>query len=286
MFSSVQCITCEDMIDAIQEGLAMTNGGNKIDVAYVVSNTAEKTRIFTEEQGIKDGLVIAEPEDNLSKMFQIPFKPYALMYGKEGALEQIPIWRSRRLFLIQLATFVDRRKLDDLGENYVPEAIARVLMPGAPIPQFEAVDINGKSVNSSDLSSQKTVITFNGYDVKIGIEALLETITTARSNENLDDQMQFVHLFNAYSGTVKTIARKLGLKGSCIADPDGTLANKFLVYDTNHYAMYNRGSMVTGIDYKGSPEETGNNLALFASNPQALIEKMNRRGSSGDGHQH
>ena len=288
MFAAIRSTTCKDMIVGLQEGLELSGGKGKIDVAYVLSSSKEDAQDYAAKLKINDRIVITDAQRQLAKMFQVPFTPMAFMYSEEGILEQVIFWQDQRLFLFQLAAFVDRKAPENWSKGYVPEFIKQVLYSGAPIPMFEAKNHEGNTVSNSEFSSQKTVFTFTGYNARIGIEELPKAVNNARKNQNLDDQMQFVHLFKAYGGTVKEIVSELGIQTPCIPDPDGEIAKKFMVYGQNHYAMYDsNGEMVTGVDFDKNPEEVVANLALFASDPDALIEKIQSR-NSGDheGQQH
>lgn len=107
IFTAASCSRCDDMINTTKQALGVWDKKNKIKVAYVIGSQPESAGIYANRLGIKDKSIV-EPTDNLSKLLQVPFKPYALMFDKKK-LKYNMFWETRELYAGTLFLFVHGR---------------------------------------------------------------------------------------------------------------------------------------------------------------------------------
>lgn len=108
VFISPTCIRCDDMVSALERGLDLSGKRNTVTVAYIVSSEQTDAEAYAKRLGIGD-LTIAEPTDNVSKLFQVPFKPYALMFDK-GALRFNVPWEGEEKFMGLLYLLIEGKE--------------------------------------------------------------------------------------------------------------------------------------------------------------------------------
>jgi len=97
VFTSPNCIRCDDMINALAKGLPLLDKKRMVTTVYLITSEEADARNYVKRLAIKE-TAIAEPMDHVSRLFQVPFKPYILMFDK-GQLKYNVLWESEeRLF--------------------------------------------------------------------------------------------------------------------------------------------------------------------------------------------
>ncbi len=98
-FISLQSSRCEDMIKSIEfartgfpQNPELANVAKTMKVLYIIGGTKDKVAAFAERNKMDKSTVVCDPIDQLQKLYQIPFKPYGLMYNKEGIMLNNVIW--------------------------------------------------------------------------------------------------------------------------------------------------------------------------------------------------
>lgn len=90
VFVSSDCLRCDDMVGALDKRLSGAAKKDAPAVVYLVSSDAGNAAAYAEKLGIK-GPVIAEPNDFISRLFLVPYKPFMLMFDR-GALKYGLSW--------------------------------------------------------------------------------------------------------------------------------------------------------------------------------------------------
>lgn len=97
LFVSPECVECRKMTDAIRFAESKAGKG-KMQVIYIVAADAKNASAYAKSAKFDSGFVVADAAGMLAGLFQIPFKPYALMYNK-GVLQSNSAWEDEEKFL-------------------------------------------------------------------------------------------------------------------------------------------------------------------------------------------
>mgnify|MGYP001332711949 CR=1 FL=1 len=108
VFSSPECIRCDDMLLAMEKGLDLSGKRKELKVGYVVAAGDAGSKAYAERLDL-NGQVLADPVDHLGKMFKIPFKPYALLFD-DGELKHLVPWEEESKLLGTLYLFIEGRE--------------------------------------------------------------------------------------------------------------------------------------------------------------------------------
>jgi len=108
VFSSPECIRCDDMLLAMEKGLDLSGKRKKVKVGYVIAADNADSKAYAERLDL-NGQVLADPVDHLGKMFKIPFKPYALLF-EDGELKYLVTWEEESKLLGTLYLFVEGKE--------------------------------------------------------------------------------------------------------------------------------------------------------------------------------
>lgn len=111
VFTAASCVRCDAMINTVKKGIGILNksGAKKnLQVAYIIGSQEDAARSYAERLEITKH-AIAEPTNNFSKLLQVPFKPYALMFDK-SKLVFPALWEREDRFLGILYMFLNDGK--------------------------------------------------------------------------------------------------------------------------------------------------------------------------------
>lgn len=71
----------------------------KMIVRYVVPGETAKVQAYAKTAALDPSLVLVDTNQQLAKLFQVPFKPYCMMYEANGTLKYITPWRGEEELL-------------------------------------------------------------------------------------------------------------------------------------------------------------------------------------------
>ena len=105
VFTSPNCVRCDDMIHALATGLPLLDKKRMVTPVYLITSEEAEARNYVKRLGIKE-TAIAEPMDQVSRLFQVPFKPYILMFDK-GQLKYNVLWENEERLLGYLYLLIE-----------------------------------------------------------------------------------------------------------------------------------------------------------------------------------
>ncbi len=98
-FISLQSSRCEAMIKSIEfartgfpQNPEVADIAKTMKVIYIIGGTKDNIAAFAERNKMDKSTVVCDPTDQLQKLYQIPFKPYGLMYNVDGIMVNNVIW--------------------------------------------------------------------------------------------------------------------------------------------------------------------------------------------------
>ena len=104
LFTDPSCSECLKMIKSLKKGLNLFDPMKTVTVVYVVEASKGESADYASMLNLS-GIIIPDRYGQLTKLFQIPFKPYALFFAN-GKLKYNAVWEGEAKFLGILYTFV------------------------------------------------------------------------------------------------------------------------------------------------------------------------------------
>jgi peroxiredoxin len=91
VFSAATCGRCPEMLSNMNEAVERLKIRDQLVLAYVVHGDANESKQHVEQSRV-DGTIIPDPEGQLTKLLNVPFKPYAMMFTGDGSLKYNVHW--------------------------------------------------------------------------------------------------------------------------------------------------------------------------------------------------
>lgn len=139
----------------------------------------------------------------------------------------------------------------------VPALAQSPLKPGASIPDFTEVTVDGQAIGSRTLAGKSVVIWFTNFDDG-AIAAAPELIAACKKRGALE--FLVLSLNGAYDGKARDFATRFNLGGRVVLDADGSTVRQFtgafmegVVPLHNLFAFDAQGKMTGHYHYPGMP---------------------------------